>query len=991
MFEEYRATGKKSSRTRKLNKFADRGGKLQFFGNDIEKGLKKEDILRNVAMGQGSIDSLEYKEITEQTSVLNKIKDIVSKIVTGRTSGTASADETVNNHPDREMDVDTKASHDRKEISRDARIARARKLQGKYRHPILGRLLGKKLGNKLFKLGVRYNFNDEGFAIDDEGNLILDNNGNPIEAHAKGGIVGKALGGFKNLFSKARNFITVGDKTKVIVGEEGAEGVELPNGTKVTEADKTKQEIAAVRKEQIARNDADAALAAKKEKEKEEEEKKYRFGVLDRLAEFIKEQKEHHTVWNSIFSKKGLITAGALFLGSRILNFLNSDFGKTIADIATTAGELLSHPFKFLTEKVWPWLKDTAWPWIKDTAWPWVKEKVTTAYKFVTEKAIPWITDTAIPFVKKKIGETFDWLKDKVWPIIEPVVHTVDNGIKHIAEHFGIKLDNLENQEGVIERTQDEIEDHLKLVTNPTPSGLMEYITPDGEITVESGARAKLLGKHGFKLANAGINAGKAAYKELGSTAKVIGAGANKLANSGAAKFVTQAGKKFLFGNAKEMAVVKQGMIDAANKTILRGNQIQDMALALDKDAMFKQGSDLIAKGTKQLADADALKIKNGVIGTIKSAFQTLIDGIGKKLTRGGVTDASSKIASKLSSYVDDIVKTVTSSKLYAKVSEKIASITAATSAVAATGAGVVAILAKETTWIALGVVNGATGAQRLFQIDSQPDWVMTAISAVFGGLLGTTPGAIIDFVAQMVNEVTGLDIIHEIACMAYNLFAGEEKYDKLLADQEAFEKRWLEEMDKDLQSQYKDYKAVTGKELSYEDYLKEVEAGNIGVKTKSKANFNVQEHKTLGSRIGGGFINVGRGIKNGWQNVFGKKSEVFTDPVTGQAWVKSPTNPGMYDIFKDPSGDLTPGDRNPNWIGMQSENQFDITNKANKFTSTTVKQQGALEKGARAAGKWISEKSTAAGNWISEKSTAAGNWISEKANAANQFINRKL
>ena len=965
LYEEYAATG--SSRARKLKKFTS-DGKLQFYGSDIQGNLKKEDILRKTAMGMGSLESLEYKEVSEQTGLLKNIKDIIEKKLTGKNSKTASADETKNAHPDTydAENTNAKAAHDKDEIRKSARLAFAQKMQGKRRHKILDFLAGENIVNKLFGANAEYRFDEEGNRVDEEGNRL--------HGFAKGGLISRAIGGFKSL----------GEGVKVLVGEKGPEVAKLPFGTRIynayqtmTAAKKDNSEIENIHKRQIEANDADAIRERKKEEEEKQENKSRWETIIERVTGLLKGQTEHNSIWNTIFSKKGLLTAGALLIGSRILKFMNSDFGQFLGSVINTAKNAIGAPLK--------WFQETAWPFLSEKAFPWIKDKFTNAKKWVTETAWPWVTDTAVPWVKKKVGDTVDWLQDKVWPIIEPVITSIDNGIKHIMEHFGIRHGNLENQEGTVERVQDEVEDHLKLgtsiLTGHPASAAMNYITQDGEITHESGARLKALAIPGFKAANVAVNTVKAGAKGATGVAGAIAKGAKGVANSKFAQVVTGAGKNFLFGNAAK----KAELIAEGGRAVELG---KDMMSAGLYSATYEAGENLLKEGTEQLAKAETM---NGVVGVIKKAFTSLIDMIGAKLTGGGVADASSVIASKLGSYVDDIIKTIQSSGIYKKVSEKVAAISAATAGVASTGAGLVAILAKETTWIALGAVNGATGAKRLFEIDTQPDWIMIAISTAMGGLLGTTPGAIIDFIAQLISEVTGVDILHEIACIVYNLVAGQQKYDDLIANQEEFTKRWIEQVENDIKTQYEDYKKVSGEDISYEDYRAKVESGEIGVKTSSKANFNVQEHKTLGSSLGGGIVNAGKGIKNAWQNVFGKKSEVFTDPVTGQAWVKSPTVSGMYDVFKDPSGDLTPGAQNPNWIAMQSENQFDITKKANNFTSATVKQEGSLKRGAEAAGKWISDKASAAGNWISDKKAAFGNWASETYNAANEFIKSGL
>ena len=77
---------------------------------------------------------------------------------------------------------------------------------------------------------------------------------------------------------------------------------------------------------------AEAVQAAEKEQEKKE-----RRSILESLKGIHLLTKEHHFDWRSIFSKKGLITGGALLLVPKLVKFIRRISGMSISNIISTA------------------------------------------------------------------------------------------------------------------------------------------------------------------------------------------------------------------------------------------------------------------------------------------------------------------------------------------------------------------------------------------------------------------------------------------------------------------------------------------------------------------------------------------------------------------------------------------------------------------------------------------------------------------------------
>ena len=185
----------------------------------------------------------------------------------------------------------------------------------------------------------------------------------------------------KNRFSKIKNLASRFHLPKFaaggtsnggysLVGEEGAEIVELPDGTRVhsnrnplpviikdisdrsvdkldkkLDGNGEKAEVKSIHDinaeksksaYEKARNENSYETLMKEKKERENEEFKDR--LLGTLNETKEGEKKHHSLWASIFSKKGLITGALLALSPLIFNFLKN--------LIPSLGNLLENFFK---------------------------------------------------------------------------------------------------------------------------------------------------------------------------------------------------------------------------------------------------------------------------------------------------------------------------------------------------------------------------------------------------------------------------------------------------------------------------------------------------------------------------------------------------------------------------------------------------------------------------------------------------------------------
>ena len=110
------------------------------------------------------------------------------------------------------------------------------------------------------------------------------------------------------------------------------------------------REDAELQKQKVAENtrkDADYMKGLIAEADAAAEEREMRQRMVSGIEKISTEQKSHNSIWDSIFSKKGLITGGLLMLAPIILKFLNKflglDLGSILSNIGTSVGNVLSN------------------------------------------------------------------------------------------------------------------------------------------------------------------------------------------------------------------------------------------------------------------------------------------------------------------------------------------------------------------------------------------------------------------------------------------------------------------------------------------------------------------------------------------------------------------------------------------------------------------------------------------------------------------------
>lgn len=411
----------------------------------------------------------------------------------------------------------------------------------------------------------------------------------------------------------------------------------------------------------------------------------------------------------------------------------------------------------------------------------------------------------------------------------------------------------------------DKIQENIEETGDLLHGDILGWIAPDGELDHQSGAKVNVL-SHIPSYLKKGKN--WLAKSQLGKDIK--GAwGAAKGVGKGLATGIR--GVKNTVGTAKNaFNIIRSG---SAKGILVSAQSFKHSGMAGTWKEAITMGAENAGVTLKSSGDDVAKTVsKNskGVINVVKGAFSKLSEklmAILKKYSKNG---------SKLAKYLDDIVEFV--SKYSGKLATKLQPLLTKTGALAATGVG---LLANEVVMVTVGAINGATGPARLFQVDNEyVDGWMRAISAAIGGFAGSTVGSILDIVNELVVDILGLDIFHEIACTVYQILAGDTKYETLLEGKDEFRSDFEANEASEWNSEYQNYlskNGLTEADMSLDQFKEQANAGNISVDITSFADYNDQQHKTLGSRIMGGISSIGKGIGSVGNKIIGGAKNVIT------------------------------------------------------------------------------------------------------------------
>lgn len=363
----------------------------------------------------------------------------------------------------------------------------------------------------------------------------------------------------------------------------------------------------------------------------------------------------------------------------------------------------------------------------------------------------------------------------------------------------------------------------------------------ESALTSSGGANiAVRSGMAGFEAISKGIKAGvesgskltgvKAGFKSLGESVK------NGIKGMRPIKTRVKDGAKNLYNK-----IFKTG--EATAKTETAGNYTGKVLA----ETVAKHMSNANTKLAQYVAKADEAGVKS-VGEMLLSSIKTIAEKVaGSSSTAVTVVEETTK-SSVFKEILDAVKKSA--AKILAKMSSKnsIKMISAA-----------ITFGTSDLGFATLGALNGLTGAARLFHIDKEDvDSLMIGISAAMGALTNfQVIGPFLDAASSVIADMTGFDLLSEIACLLYRVITAITGGDSSKLDEarEKARKGYDDYKEKTIQEQYETYinanKATLGNDYTYDDFVEDVNNGNLGVKIDSEITYNKKRNKTLFAKIG--------------------------------------------------------------------------------------------------------------------------------------------
>ena len=647
--------------------------------------------------------------------------------------------------------------------------------------------------------------------------------------------------------------------------------------------------------------DIDKGVTAEERQQQMKEEKEA--SVLNAIREStetqVTEQKGFTKLWSSIFSKKGLIT-GSLILAA---------------------------PFIFKAIKK-----------IKEGGlWNFISDGLKNIGSFITEKVGPFFKEHIEPLLLTGL---------------EKLGGVIGNAISSILPDWANNLFGFGGSSSKTKAEKDTVNPVASALGYKTKSGRMQWgvLDEQGNWDNESGARLKLGTKVAVKGATIipglkstlGKNVAKSGWiKGTAKTAKqtLTKKGRKEISKNGSNALIKKGNQKFkngmnelLHGGTANIAddVANEAVTDipiptninlADDATKLASSEVDDSMLFFGETAeeylkktggkaTLTSGGDDIAKAvianssddvTKEVAERAAKNSMGDVVESASKGLKSKVVNAISKFADDAVKLIEKKIGKSLGETgIGKIVSKVTqcATKHFSKISAKISAIVSAETGLAATGVG---WLAKNGVFCTLSAINGVSGTARLFQVDKENiDWVMTTISGALGFFNGTMVGSICDVVNELVVSIIGIDFYTSIASLAYkaimSLTGNKDKAEALNVAQDEFKGKYEDYTNEEAKTSLDNAKklGLVDSNMSLEEY--KATYTKAGSDYKSFADYNDEQHKTIGSRIMGGLSTAGHKMVSPFMN---EETITVTDE-NGNTYVKN--KDGTY-TAKDSNG----------------------------------------------------------------------------------------
>lgn len=575
----------------------------------------------------------------------------------------------------------------------------------------------------------------------------------------------------------------------------------------------------------VTADERQAQIAEDAQKSKQERMYNAILQIADSSQKQEKGTSKFHKLWSSIFSKKGIITAGLLALGGVALSFFKNNGGLigTVAEVVSAIGNVAG--------------KITGWLWDH--------------------------------FIKK--------IPDAFWTFLG----TLGEGAEEYDENN--ESTNGKGSEGEIEEAQEDLEQ----LNNGDVVGFIE--SAEGTIDHRSTSKANALltgtrkgvirpavGVYGAirnKLTTGKWGRPKGGFIRYGAK-DLRSRGMNMMRNAGTAG--ANAGANAAASVADDVVEVVSGdVIDNATGAVL-----SEATPAIGTTADDIAGA---AIGALDSAADDVAAKNQGLLKSVISTITGFIDDVIKKIAEKSGKKLAGTMFGNILSTITSVLK-----KGFSKISSRIAKILGFNAGLATTGVGWLASNALMFGLGALNGITGTARLFQINKEDVDHP-IMDIISAAFGGFSSTTVGAIADVVNELVFSTTGMNIYNALACAAYRMIVSDEKYEKLETAKDEFHDEYLDYQEDAILEQYNTMKDAgilptdeNGEPITEDAYISGVRGGEYGAKYDSFADYNDKENKSFGGKVldtlhgaWNGVKDVGGSIKD---FLVGSKETYYTD-----------------------------------------------------------------------------------------------------------------
>ena len=635
--------------------------------------------------------------------------------------------------------------------------------------------------------------------------------------------------------------------------------------------------------------------------------------ILSSINNIEKDQKEHSNIWNSIFGKKGLITGGIIMLAPLLFKFLKGFLGNIGLPIFNKITDIISS------------LKEAFSSW-----WSGLKSDFSFGLENLGDNK--GVKDKLIDNAKRGLS-VYDENKNADHQTAAREKLRDKLVASKIATFFGKNADGVIDADSKVRGSnnllnwgKEKFNSLFGRSSTPATSDVVDATKEAAETTAASvddtlAAYNSLIADstYGFDQYGMSGTVDDIAKAETENTAKTFKVTPRKATKEAAeATINTTIDPEYISKMRESMwSDISNNFKPTQMTDDMFGDGFQSVFATADdvaKTAAEKTAASVSAEATENIVkDVGSKALKEGVeagaqktatdeslwskvVSMLNKAFTAIRDKVIAKTGGSKVAEAAVKSAP------DDVMKQVGKcEKFFPKVSAKISSILGVT---AGLGATVVGLAAKEGTWIALGALNGLTGAARLFRVD-KPDNLMIVISGIIGALAGTTVGSIIDVINELVVSVLGIDIISQLASLIYTAImkvsGNDEAAEALREAQDEFQEKFEKDKSASLQKQYETMKSagLIDSSVTSEQFMTGVESGKYSAHTQSFADYNDEQHKTLGAKVAKG---MSGGLKELKKTFIGEKNVTYTDK-NGNVYTKN--SDGTYQVASSDGKDL--------------------------------------------------------------------------------------